>query len=168
MANTSKELGERLRICRKAYEMTLEDVANELGLNKGTLAKYETGERNPTLNNLQKLASFYKVPTDFLHYGSYSQFLISPDQINSLIRNAEHVDSQEKLQIRQKIILDLTKIKVNKLVEVLNINEHAVLLQMNDWELKNLIGEYNDLYQKISDMSTNEKEQLSNYIEENF
>ena len=41
-------------------------LAEEFGVDKSTIAKYETGERSPDLETLVRLARFFNVSTDFL------------------------------------------------------------------------------------------------------
>lgn len=42
----AKTIGNRIKLARKARNMTQEDVAKELGLNKSTIQRYETGNIN--------------------------------------------------------------------------------------------------------------------------
>lgn len=50
-----------LRAHRKARGLSLEHVANILGVRQNTLSQWETGKRGVDLNDLEKLARVYNV-----------------------------------------------------------------------------------------------------------
>ncbi len=55
-----------LKELRKENEYSQQDVADFLNISRSTYGKYETGDREPSLEMLCKLADFYKVTTDYL------------------------------------------------------------------------------------------------------
>lgn len=56
----------RLRELRTEKKITQADVANYLKVSHQAYNFYETGKREPDYNTLQKLATFFKVSTDYL------------------------------------------------------------------------------------------------------
>ncbi len=56
----------RLRELRTARGLTLEEVAEHLGLRNQYVSNYELGRRNPDYETLKKFADFYGVTTDYL------------------------------------------------------------------------------------------------------
>lgn len=56
----------RLTQLRKKANLTQEDLANELGIHRGTYSNYEAGNREPDYGTLMKLADLFDVTTDFL------------------------------------------------------------------------------------------------------
>ena len=55
--------GARLKELRKEKGLTRREVSIAVGITEGTLYTYETAERsNPTIETVNKLASFYGVP----------------------------------------------------------------------------------------------------------
>ncbi|WKY43936.1 helix-turn-helix transcriptional regulator [Eubacteriaceae bacterium ES2] len=50
-------IGERLIKIRKSKNETQEDFAKIIGIGKASLQRYESGERSPTLEMLQKISS---------------------------------------------------------------------------------------------------------------
>ncbi len=56
-----KEFGNRVREFRKQKGWTLEDLASASGLHPSSISQVERGERNLTLNNLQRLSEGLKV-----------------------------------------------------------------------------------------------------------
>jgi transcriptional regulator with XRE-family HTH domain len=66
-AKQSPELiGKRVRSTRKRLGMTLEQLAEQTGLNKGYLSRIEGGEKSPSIATLLKLSTCLKVPTSQL------------------------------------------------------------------------------------------------------
>jgi transcriptional regulator with XRE-family HTH domain len=57
---------EKLKELRIQNDLKLQDIADYLGVSKPTVSRFETGEREPSFENLIKLADFYKVSTDYL------------------------------------------------------------------------------------------------------
>ena len=55
-----------LRIERVIRGWTQEDVAKKLNMACGSYTKYETGDNEPTSENILKLAELYELPTDYL------------------------------------------------------------------------------------------------------
>lgn len=66
MNDSKKMLGERLRAARERKGLKQNRVALSLGIHNSTLAKYESGEREPDNDTLQKLADFFDVTVDYL------------------------------------------------------------------------------------------------------
>ena len=55
------QLGARLRMLRKRRRYTLVDVSDETGLSVSFLSDIERGRTRPSLDTLEKLASFYQM-----------------------------------------------------------------------------------------------------------
>ena len=55
------QLGTKLRMLRKKRGYTLADVSNEIGLSVSFLSDVERGRTRPSLDSLEKLASFYQM-----------------------------------------------------------------------------------------------------------
>jgi transcriptional regulator with XRE-family HTH domain len=59
-------LGERLTILRKNKGLTQEACAKKIGIPRSTYSNYENGKREPDIETIRKMASFFEVSTDFL------------------------------------------------------------------------------------------------------
>jgi Zn-dependent peptidase ImmA (M78 family)/transcriptional regulator with XRE-family HTH domain len=59
------QIGERLRIARKAIGYTLEKVAEGTGIGQSSLCEFENGKREPRFSQLSRLAEFYRRSVDF-------------------------------------------------------------------------------------------------------
>ena len=56
----------RLKQLRMEKGLTQEELGNQLGLANNTISRYEKGDREPKIDTWQKLAGFFKVPTEYL------------------------------------------------------------------------------------------------------
>lgn len=59
-------LGKRLQQSRTNLKLSRKQVAELLGVSTSIIGLYETDVRQPSLSALMKLASIYKVTTDYL------------------------------------------------------------------------------------------------------
>lgn len=59
-------LNERIKQARLSRQLRQTQVANELGISQRMLSAIESGNSNPTLETLIKIAAFYGVTTDYL------------------------------------------------------------------------------------------------------
>lgn len=59
-------LGENLRKARKIAKMTQEDLAKCIGVQRSVISKYETGAIEPSISQLEKIASAFCVPVSDL------------------------------------------------------------------------------------------------------
>ncbi len=59
-------IGQRLVDLRKQYQLTQQQVAERIWVNKASISAYELGTRQPSYEVLIKLARLYGVSTDYL------------------------------------------------------------------------------------------------------
>ncbi|WP_226894293.1 helix-turn-helix domain-containing protein [Paraclostridium bifermentans] len=57
---------ERLRNLRKEKQITIEQLANDLGSAKSTISRYENGLREPKKDFLELLSKYFDVSVDYL------------------------------------------------------------------------------------------------------
>lgn len=60
------------RAARVNAEMTLEQAAKEIGINRTTLIKYEKGETVPDWDVAERIGNIYGFPTQFIFFGKKS------------------------------------------------------------------------------------------------
>lgn len=58
--------GDRLRALKEAAGMNQTRLANRVGISRGSMSFYETGERMPTLDIACTIAAFFGVPITYL------------------------------------------------------------------------------------------------------
>lgn len=63
------ELAQRIQAARKAKGLTQEQLAEQIGVSRQAVSKWESGQSIPTLEKLTVLSSFFGVTTDFLLQG---------------------------------------------------------------------------------------------------
>ena len=56
----------RLKEIRQEKNLSQTDIAKALGVTRQAISLYEKGDREPKLETWQKLADFFKVPTEYL------------------------------------------------------------------------------------------------------
>lgn len=56
----------RLKSLRQESGFTQQEVADKISINRGSYSNWENGKREPTLENVVKLAKLFKTTTDFL------------------------------------------------------------------------------------------------------
>lgn len=59
------EIADKIKLLRKSKGLTQEQLAEGIGLSRGTIAGYETGRRIPRFPELQKIADFFGVGLDY-------------------------------------------------------------------------------------------------------
>ena len=60
------EFNERLKSLRLSRGITQDQFALELNLGRSVVSMYETGNRKPSFEVLEKIADYYNVPMDYL------------------------------------------------------------------------------------------------------
>lgn len=75
---------ERLKSLRKEKNLTLEELAQDLGMTKQVLSRYERGEREADYKTLVKIADFFTVSIDYLlgHSAYYFPDMIGKTMIS--------------------------------------------------------------------------------------
>ena len=57
----NKYIGERIRYYRKQHNLTMEEVAKDLGTTQQSISRYELGDRKTNQDILFKLANYFNV-----------------------------------------------------------------------------------------------------------
>lgn len=106
-----REFKDILQELRTEHEMTQDDLARLIGVQKATVSHYETGSRYPKRDTLQAIADLFNVSTDFLTGRSTRTELAVNDEERLLIEAYRHADPGIKEAVRR----------------VLNIKEKATM-----------------------------------------
>ena len=77
-------VAENIKKLRMGLGKSQSEMANEMGLNRSTLAGYEAGSNEPNIERLKNLASYFKVSVDELIYNSDKKFLGNKDSFKIL------------------------------------------------------------------------------------
>lgn len=85
----------RLRELRKEHNISAEELAKKLNVNKSTISRYETGKTEPYLPFVIKIANYFNVSLDWLSgITNIRNWKQSP--------NSEIIKSYEKLSDEKK------------------------------------------------------------------
>lgn len=79
-----------LRNARKSAKLTQEQLAKELGVNRATVSKYETGEISPSVDQLIKICNILDVSFDELIGDEPG---IKPSEIRQSMKLDDYVDA---------------------------------------------------------------------------
>lgn len=60
------EIGRMISKLRTEKELNQRELASLLGVSNGAIGMWETGKRQPDLETIKKIATLFKVPTDYL------------------------------------------------------------------------------------------------------
>lgn len=86
-----------------------QELADKLGLAKSTVSMYENGNRQPDLENLEKIADLFNVDMDYLigrkevsnAYKALSQTRSYDDVERIIARNGKEMTKEQKLRLIQ-------------------------------------------------------------------
>lgn len=115
-------LDQNLRFLRKANHYSQEEVAEKIQVSRQSVAKWESGESAPDINNCVKLAKLYNVSLDDLvnHKDEFDSALLPP--------RGKHLFGVVKVGERGQIVLP------KKAREVFQIQAGDSLLLLGDEE----------------------------------
>ncbi|WP_218036900.1 helix-turn-helix domain-containing protein [Streptomyces hyaluromycini] len=57
-----RAIGEQIRVAREAAELSQEEVANRIGIDRPSIVLIEAGTRNATINTLLRISDVVGVP----------------------------------------------------------------------------------------------------------
>ncbi len=86
--------GDKLLQLRKNNDMSQEELANELGVSRQAISRWETGNVYPDSANLLKIAQMFKVTTDYLLNNEYS--------VKEDLNKADYIRDSNKKHMKQK------------------------------------------------------------------
>jgi transcriptional regulator with XRE-family HTH domain len=105
MKNSNSELGRRIRCTRTEMKLTLHQVSKEVDIDSPMLSKIERGERLPTIEQLQRLCKFFKIPEAELKVIHTAEKIIKEYGANAITYEAVRL-------VEEQITTYITKRKV--------------------------------------------------------
>ena len=61
-------IGKNIKSYRESFGLSQQEIANLIGVSRGTITYYETGSRMPSMQNIEKLADFFGIePIDLIN-----------------------------------------------------------------------------------------------------
>lgn len=105
MASPGSDLGQRMKILRKAAGMTQQQVADALGVSRPAIAFWETGREGSARKHIPNLAKLFGVDPEIFLTG-YVQaditLTVSPDE-NDMIKLYRMLDASRKVSAQKWI-----------------------------------------------------------------
>lgn len=92
------ELGKRIKVFRQNKGISREDLAEHLGISKFAIAKYEQGQREPSIDALKEIAYKLNIPISSLleNKDNFSKDLLSKVQ-QACQNNTNHSPNEEEI-----------------------------------------------------------------------
>ncbi|HVM53972.1 MAG TPA: transcriptional regulator [Acidimicrobiales bacterium] len=163
----SREVGQRLRAVRRQRRLSLDDVERQSGgrWSASAIGAYERGFRNLSLPRLRELAEFYSVPMATL-LGEIDL----RDEASGRVAGGKVVLDLAKLEALEEAaplvryarsivlergdwngrILSIRKDDVRALASMLHLEEHALLDQLQQWDVLVAPGTTIDLTTEVA------------------
>ena len=113
-------IGQRLQYFRKSLNMTVDELSQNVEVKSRTIGGYERGEREPSIEYMNKLINLYSLNTNWLINGSGSMLLKANNSLTK-VNNYRAVENFKKcghriIQIQEKN--DLTNKEMAKIMGV--------------------------------------------------
>ena len=99
----------KLRMVRVESGLSQDEVAKNLGISRDTLSKYETGELEPNVDTLVKLANMYHVSIDYLVGKTNERVSLGNDKPSEFERRFNSLGPEEQRDLEK--YMDLLEIK---------------------------------------------------------
>jgi len=100
-----KKFGENLRTLRERHDMTQESLGKLLNVTQSTIAYYESGKKQPTLETLIIIADYFEVSTDYLlnrtNFVSTASEISKPD--SELLNKINKLSDENRKEIASYI-----------------------------------------------------------------
>lgn len=80
-------MGKRIRALRKAYNMTLYDLAEAMEISDGFMGLVERDERGTSRENIKKICDIFNVTADYILFGRGEAPKMDTSDYNALIKD---------------------------------------------------------------------------------
>jgi putative transcriptional regulator len=139
---TKSYFSENLKTVRKNNKISLETLAEAIGVSKSAISDYENDKFSPTLAVANKIAGFFKLSIDSLEYQKIhvdeAGLLILPEQTNLL--PLQNSDNEQLLLLRKnfealQIELRLAKQKIEGQQIQIRLNDQLRNSKLSEIEL---------------------------------
>ncbi len=131
-----KELGLKLKYYRESCELSQQQIANALNVDRSTYTYYETGKTTPSASTLLKLSKIFNVPCS-IFLESINQELDLNSLVADSVDNKKSRDTTKSYESDEKIY-DLSKEEKDILIAYRVLNKSGQ--EKAQEYLKNLAG----------------------------
>ena len=110
-------IGARLKYLRKQDDITQLELANALGIAKSTISMYESGNREPDFETLEKLADYFNVNmATFFPSGELPKAVSYDPELNAYL---EELRTRPEMRMLFSVAKGATKEDVEKAVAII-------------------------------------------------
>lgn len=106
-----KDIGIRIKMFRKALQISQLELAKAININKATMSRYERGEYAPSHKVLRKIAELYQVNPAWLLTGNGEMFTSDHSPSKNVVSSPQYIYNQSEDMQNVKIIPIVGKIK---------------------------------------------------------
>ena len=113
--------GKKLKRLREERSFSQQYLANQAGMNKMLISKYETGRSTPTMDNLGKIAKALDVTVDYLIFDnvpSNGRVEFKDVELLEKFKEAEDLSEEDRKTIKTLIDAMIVKRKVEGVVKL--------------------------------------------------
>lgn len=114
-------LSNRLKSLRKSKRLTQKQLAEKINVTHVSISGYESGNRSPDTDTLQRLADFFEVSTDYL-LGRTDTLSITPEEQDE--DEFQAFANNPKLNVFYKELPESEEEAVERLREIWEIIKH--------------------------------------------
>ena len=111
------KFNEQLRLLRQERGFSQQELADRIGLSKSSINMYERGEREPGIDTLKRIATFFNVDIDFL-LGKQKSLILGARLSQNAAKNIQHHRQQANLS--QKQFADLLGVDEDTVINLEN------------------------------------------------
>jgi len=114
-------IGKRLKEGREARELTMQGLADILGISRASISKYESGDQSPHPNVLHEISKVLKLPVDFFVNDRPHDYLISDNPIFYRKLSSTTKTARERAERRYEWLQDISHY-LGKFIEFPEVN----------------------------------------------
>lgn len=91
-----KSVGDQIKQCREALQMTKSELAEEAGLTPAAITQFENGDREPSLESLKKLADALEISVNYLIGRSDDKEFAQSPELTAMFRGMQKLNDADK------------------------------------------------------------------------
>lgn len=111
-----------LKQLRQGHHMTQEALARYLNVTRPTIAGYETKNKQPDYDKLQKIAEIFEVSIDYLLTGNETSILLETN---------DSIDSSQSMQLEKTLLKYFSQLSSSSKQELVNFSKFLYLQEHN-------------------------------------
>lgn len=129
-------MGERLKMLRKALDMTQQEFADKLGVKRNTIGQYEIGRNAPIDAVIVSICREFNVSEEWLRDGTGDMFVADePNELNALVMKYGLSDADQVL--------------IEKYISLKPKSRDTIIQFIS--EVSEAIGQFENYYKEIPD-----------------